>query len=217
MSGSESHDGPDAAQEAAPVRRSPGMLRRRIGLGIAMSGVLAVAAGGVFIGVSNAQAAADDARSLEAVAEAAASLDDLPPVEPVVPADPAATPDAGEPVSPASGVDYSQTPEGWFDATTDPASIVIPPTNEWGETNTGIWEAQQQIIAKCMADQGFWYAWTNDRSKILDPLFGMVMSESSDAAFLARWGTNPDDQPYDWKLAGCHGYAVHVTGMDDAH
>lgn len=217
MSGNEIHDGPDAAEEAKPARRSPGTLRRRIGLGIAMSGVLAVAAGGVFIGVSNAQAAADDARSLEAVAEAAASLDDLPPIEPVVPADPAATPDPGEPVSPAAGVDYSQTPEGWFDATTDPASIVIPPTNAWGEANDGIWEAQQQIIAKCMADQGFWYAWTNDRSKILDPLFGMIMTESSDAAFLARWGTNPSDQPYDWKLAGCDGYAVHVTGMDDAH
>jgi hypothetical protein len=214
MSGSEIHDGPDAAQEAAPVRRSPGTLRRRIGLGIAMSGVLAVAAGGVFIGVSNAQAAADDARSLEAVAEAAASLDELPPVEPVVPADPAATPDAGEPVSPAAGVDYSQTPEGWYDATTDPADIA--PSTDPG-LDDGIWEAQQQITAKCMADQGFWYAWTNDRSKILDPLFGMIMTESSDAAFLARWGTNPSDQPYDWRLAGCTGYAVHVTGMDDAN
>ena len=95
MSGNEIDDRPDAVTEVAPVRRSPGTLRRRIGLGIAMSGVLAVAAGGVFIGVSNAQAAADDARSLEAVADAAASLDDLPPVEPVSPADPAATPDAG--------------------------------------------------------------------------------------------------------------------------
>ena len=210
MSGSEIHDGPDAAQEAAPVRRSPGTLRRRIGLGIAMSGVLAAAAGGAFIGVSNAQAAADDARSIEAVAQAAASLDELPPVEPVVPADP----DADESVSPAADVDYSQTPEGWYDATTDPADIV-PSTDP--TFSDGIWEAQQQITAKCMADQGFWYAWTNEPSKILDPLFGMVMSESSDAAFLARWGTNPDDQPYDWKLAGCHGYAVHVTGMDDAH
>ncbi|MBD8101649.1 hypothetical protein IFR14_04445 [Plantibacter sp. CFBP 8775] len=91
----------------------------------------------------------------------------------------------------------------------------MPSTDSY--LSDGIWEAQQQIIAKCMADQGFWYAWTNDRSKILDPLFGMVMSETTDAAFLARWGTNPDDQPYDWKLAGCHGYAVHVTGMDDAH
>ncbi|ROR80508.1 hypothetical protein SAMN06295974_2328 [Plantibacter flavus] len=217
MSANELHDRPDAAQEAVPVRRSPGTLRRRIGLGIAMSGVLAVAAGGVFIGVSNAQAAADDARSLEAVAEAAASLDDLPPVEPVVPADPAATPDAGEPVSPASGVDYSQTPEGWYDATTDPASIVIPPTNEWGEANNGIWEAQQQIIATCMADQGFWYAWTNNRA-LLDPERPtMILSEDGPAAELAEYGDTPLGDAYDWTRAGCHGYAVHVTGMDDAN
>ena len=213
MSSSEIHDGPDAAQEAAPVRRSPGTLRRRIGLGIAMSGVLAVAAGGAFIGVSNAQAAADDARSIEAVAQAAASLDELPPVEPVVPADP----DADESVSPAAGVDYSQTPEGWYDATTDPASIVIPSTNDWGEANTGIWEAQQQIIAKCMADQGFWYAWTNNRA-LLDPeRRTMVLSEDGPAAELAEYGDTPLGDAYDWTRAGCHGYAVHVTGMDDAH
>ncbi|WP_314140192.1 hypothetical protein [uncultured Plantibacter sp.] len=210
MSGSEIHDGPDAAQEAAPVRRSSGMLRRRIGLGIAMSGVLAVAAGGVFIGVSNAQAAADDARSLEAVAQAAASLDELPPVEPVVPADP----DADESVSPAAGVDYSQTPEGWYDATTDPADIV-PSTDP--TFSDGIWEAQQQIVAKCMADQGFWYAWTNNRA-LLDPeRRTMVLSEDGPAAELAEYGDTPLGDAYDWTRAGCHGYAVHVTGMDDAN
>ena len=217
MSGNEIDDRPDAVTEVAPVRRSPGTLRRRIGLGIAMSGVLAVTGGVVFIGVSNAQAAADDARSLEAVAEAAASLDELPSVEPVVPTDPAATSDAGEPVSPAAGVDYSQTPAGWFDATTDPASIVIPPTNDWGEANTGIWEAQQQIIAKCMADQGFWYAWTNNRA-LLDPeRRTMVLSEDGPAAELAEYGDTPLGDAYDWTRAGCHGYAVHVTGMDDAN
>ena len=214
MSGNEIHDGPEAAQEVAPVRRSPGTLRRRIGLGIAMSGVLAVAAGGVFIGVSNAQAAADDARSLEAVTEAAASLDELPSVEPVVPADPAATPDAGEPVSPAAGVDYSQTPEGWYDATTDPASIV-PSTDSY--LSDGIWEAQQQIIAKCMADQGFWYAWTNNRALLDSERPTMILSEDSPAAELAEYGDTPLGDAYDWTRAGCHGYAVHVTGMDDAN
>ena len=36
---------------------------------------------------------------------------------------------------------------------------------------------------------------------------------------IALWG--PPDQglgdAYDWRNAGCHGYAVHVTGRDDAH
>ena len=201
--------------EESTTPRPAGAIRRRIGLGIAMSGVLAVVAGGVFVGVANARAAADDARSMEAVAEAAASIDELPPVEPVVPADP--TQDPGAPVSPAAGVDYSKTPEGWFDATTDPADVVIPPTDDRGEPSTGIWEKQRQITAKCMADQGFWYAWTNDRSKLADPTSGMILSDQDEAARLALWGTNPDDQPYDWRLGGCDGYAVHTTGMDDAH
>jgi len=212
MSGNTTGDAPGATHEVTPVRRSRGSLRRRIGLGIAMSGLLAVAAGGVFVGVENAQAAADDARSLEAVVEAAASLDELPPVEPVVPADPGATPDAGAPLSPAAGVDYSQTPEGWYDATTDPADIV-PSTDP--NFSDGIWAAQQQVIARCMADQGFWYAWTNEYAA--DQMAPIVMTDPSEAAWLARWGTNPDDQPYDWRLAGCAGYATHVTGMDDAH
>ncbi|WP_431030859.1 hypothetical protein [Plantibacter sp. RU18] len=212
MSGNEIGMEPRVVQEVAPVRRSHGTLRRRAGLGIAMSGVLAVAAGGVFVGVANAQAAADDARSLEAVADAAASLDELPPVEPVVPADPAATTDADAPVSPAAGVDYSQTPEGWYDATTDPADIAPSADPNFSD---GIWAAQQQIIARCMADQGFWYAWANDYAA--DQMADIVMTESSEDAWLARWGTNPSDQPYDWRLAGCHGHAVHVTGMDEAH
>jgi hypothetical protein len=68
-----------------------------------------------------------------------------------------------------------------------------------------------------MAEQGFWYAWTNDRSLLADPRDPMIRSGNSEASRLAEWGTNPSDQPYDWRLAGCDGYAVHVTGMDDAH
>ncbi|KQM16200.1 hypothetical protein ASF83_10080 [Plantibacter sp. Leaf171] len=200
--------------EESTTPRPAGAIRRRIGLGIAMSGVLAVVAGGVFVGVTNARAAADDARSMEAVAEAAASIDELPPVEPVVPADPSQDP--GAPVSPAAGVDYSKTPEGWFDATTDPADVVIPPTDDRGEPSTGIWEKQRQITAKCMADQGFWYAWTNDRA-LADPTRGMILSDDSPAAELAQYGDTPLGDAYDWTRAGCNGYAVHVTGMDDAN
>ncbi|MGK9149289.1 hypothetical protein KXS11_16765 [Plantibacter flavus] len=192
------------------------VIRRRIGLGIALSSVLVVAGGAVLAGVTVASAAADDERSRQAVVEAAAALDDLPAIEPVVPADPSASP-GGDPVSPAAGVDYSRTPEGWYDATTDPSDVFIPEVNEWGEKADGIWEAQQQISAQCMAEQGFWFAWTNDRTKALEPYGSLVLMDESEAAALAYSGTNPSDQPYDWQLAGCQGYAVHVTGMDDAH
>lgn len=203
------------AKDTSAMGRQGGSIRRGVGLAVAMSGVLVVAAGAVFVGVAGAEAAADDARSIAAVEEAAANLENLPPVEPVVPA--TAPADAGAPASPADSVDYSRTPEGWYDATTDPADVVIPEVDEWGEVNDGIWEAQQQLTAKCMAEQGFWYAWTNDRSKVLEEFGPLVLSDDNDAARLAKWGTNPSDQPYDWRLAGCQGYAVHVTGMDDAH
>lgn len=203
------------AKDTSVTGRQGGSIRRGIGLAVAMSGVLVVAAGAVFVGVAGAEAAADDARSIAAVEEAAANLENLPPVEPFVPA--TAPADAGAPASPADGVDYSRTPEGWYDATTDPADVIIPEVDEWGEVNDGIWEAQRQITAKCMADQGFWYAWTNDRSKALDEYGTLILSDESEAAKLAEDGDTPLGDAYDWTRAGCHGYAVHVTGMDDAH
>lgn len=192
-------------------------IRRRIGLGMAMSSVLVVIGGVVFAGVSVASAAADDARSEAAVVEARASLGELSPVEPVVPLGADDVPVTGGDADIAATVDYSRTPEGWYDATTDPADVIIPEINEWGEPNDGIWEAQQQIIARCMSDQGFWYAWTNNRG-LADPEWGsLILTEQGEAAELAEYGDTPLGDAYDWSRAGCHGYAVHVTGMDDAH
>ncbi|UQN14272.1 hypothetical protein [Gulosibacter sp. ACHW.36C] len=103
-----------------------------------------------------------------------------------------------------------------------------------------VWDLQQYYIADCMADAGFEWRWV-----YYDGGFeGSFSDESPDATIshpadytipgtwsdqtpgfqAALWGENdfmsPDYDPnyvYHWTTAGCDGYAVHVTGMDDAH
>lgn len=103
-----------------------------------------------------------------------------------------------------------------------------------------VWSLQQYYIAACMADAGFEWRWVYyDR-----PFDGAVQDEAvtpgvplSEGYVIpgtwddatpgfqdALWGENntnsPDFDPnyvYHWSTAGCDGYAVHVTGQDDAH
>jgi hypothetical protein len=128
-----------------------------------------------------------------------------------------------EPTQPAAPPVESGPPR--YDASTDIATIPPPPA-DWPAdevANAKISLTQKEIIADCMLEKGYdfyftphWlYApgqtptsytqnWDGDR-------------ESAKAA--ALWG--PTDQglgaDYDWRNAGCRGYAVHVTGMDDAN
>lgn len=187
-------------------------VRRRIGLAVVTTGMLVVVGGVVFAGIATAQAIAWDAKSDAAAARGLPT--DVPTVAPVVPVEPEEAAAAGQDVSSASAVDYSRTPAGWYDATTDPAAIV--PSTE-AHLSDGVWEAQQQIIARCMAEQGFWYAWTNDRALADPDARVMVLYDHGEAADLAQYGDTPLGDAYDWSRAGCHGYAVHVTGMDDAN
>ncbi len=89
--------------------------------------------------------------------------------------------------------------------------------------NVEVWLEQAGIIADCMLEQGYeyhftpWYLYTpGERS--------LINSENWDGDMtspkaVALWGA-PDrglGEDYNWREAGCHGYAVHVTGMDDAN
>ena len=75
---------------------------------------------------------------------------------------------------------------------------------------------QRQIIARCMNEKGFdyWFkAWWDmsaaDR--------GVAQYPIGTPGFEAEFGSAPADSPYDWETAGCHGYAVHVMGLDNAN
>lgn len=196
-----------------------GLLRKRVGMGIAVTGVLLVAGIGVYSAMA-VQPSDDAAASSNALVDGPVAT-----VPPTVTPSPAASEVVAERSATAApdtasefpGIDFSKTPAGWYDVRTPSASIVIPEYNDFGEKNDGVWEQQQAIAARCMAEQGFWFAWTNDRSLLAMRTDPMIQTDGSEESYLAQWGTNPSDQPYDWRLAGCHGYAVHVAGMDDTH
>lgn len=110
-----------------------------------------------------------------------------------------------------------------YDASTDIATIPRPPA-EWPAdqlANAEVWLTQQSIIADCMLEKGFEYVfvpyWTF-------PDKYTPGNENWDGDFSSPKGIALDGEPdrglgddYDWKEAGCHGYAVHVTGMDNAN
>ncbi|MRX42110.1 hypothetical protein [Agromyces kandeliae] len=85
---------------------------------------------------------------------------------------------------------------------------------------------QAHLDAACMAGKGFtaafipiWQTWENgDTVAVLDELDEFNDSRTPEW-HEAMYG--PRDQPlgdaYDWTQAGCHGAAVHYTGMDDAN
>lgn len=85
---------------------------------------------------------------------------------------------------------------------------------------------QSHLDAVCMAEKGYkaafipiWQTWENgDMVAVIDEL------DAFNDARTPEWREamyGADDQPlgdaYDWKQAGCHGAAVHYTGMDDAN
>jgi hypothetical protein len=108
-----------------------------------------------------------------------------------------------------------------------------------------VWDLQQYYIADCMADAGFEWRWVYYDDNF-EGAFSHDAPGSPDAPTVpyvtghntipgtwgdqtpgfqaALWGENdymsPDYDPnyvYHWSTAGCDGYAVHVTGQDNAH
>ena len=160
---------------------------------------------------------------------AVATLADPPPVDylPVVALPDDSPSPSFEPAPPPTAPTAAPTPtrDGPtppFDVNTDIDTIPIPADLSADEVaNTKIWLTQQSIMAQCMGEKGFHYTysvwwWPGELHAGGRPAEG----EGPGTAFwVSLWGE--DDQPlgvdYDWKQAGCHGYAVHVTGMDDAN
>jgi hypothetical protein len=129
--------------------------------------------------------------------------------------------DPSEPVEPAG----SEAGAPVYDASTDIARIPRAPS-DWPASelaNAEVWLKQQAIIADCMLEQGYAYGftpyWLLGEGEFPDTHLENIDGDMESAKAVALFG--PLDQglgdDYDWRNAGCVGYAVHVTGMDDAH
>lgn len=110
-----------------------------------------------------------------------------------------------------------------YDASTDIATIPRPPA-DWPASEVAshdAWLQQQEIIADCMLEQGFDYTYTP--FYLVPPGYDWGTENSDDDIRSPKGialGGSPDQglgEDYDWRNAGCHGYAVHVTGMDNAN
>ncbi|QHC66970.1 hypothetical protein GSU68_10635 [Rathayibacter sp. VKM Ac-2759] len=108
------------------------------------------------------------------------------------------------------------------DLHSDTAAFVYPDSLDESErANATIWIEQQRIVAQCMLDEGFDYTYTlwwerpSGPRPAEDPLSSALYPAGSPGS-TALYGEETG-LPYDWTTAGCHGYAVHATGQDDAN
>ncbi|MGR2752401.1 hypothetical protein [Agromyces arachidis] len=198
---------PDSPQAtAAPSRRLPAALVAG-SAAVLTAGIVGLAVwAGSPTGSTASDGEGDGAAASETVATLAAPVSASPvpsaSAEPVAEAEPA----ADESVDPV------------YDASTDLSTIPRPPA-DWSEEqrrNAEIWLEQAGIIADCMLEQGFDYTFTPYWMLTPGPID--TAAPAFDAEWYALWGRNEGSgDDYDWRDAGCHGYAVHVTGMYDAN
>lgn len=91
--------------------------------------------------------------------------------------------------------------------------------NAGDSANAAVSEQQDWLTIQCMAEHGYLYDPTFDGSQGLErgKTWGLTAKQLQ-AYRAALWGADPTSPtPYDWRAAGCHGRAVHVTGQDDDH
>lgn len=103
-----------------------------------------------------------------------------------------------------------------------PLSVPVPDPDPEALTPREIQHEFQQAIQACMAERGFLYRISapGDFGTSLedDPAIPGGLNEEERAAWLdALWGNAGAGAAYRWEDAGCHGYAVHVTGNDNMH
>lgn len=139
--------------------------------------------------------------------------------EPAPAAETAPAPEATAATETMVVFEYTLTPEE--QRLVDQATALDPSMLVPEELNTAIWKLQnERIVPACMSAHGFDYAAYAaaigpDASARPELLEEWVRSGvDTNAFFIALWG-EPNDGPYDWTRAGCHGYAVHITGMDE--
>ena len=100
---------------------------------------------------------------------------------------------------------------------TYPPDTLIP-----DDLNAAIGAVQDRIITACMTAYGFDYpaylaATAGDGGTGAAEMEEWIRSGVDSTAFFAALYGEQTDEPYDWTRAGCVGYAVHITGMDDQH
>ncbi len=196
---------------------------------LAAAGVAAALIAAVTVGVSAAASVATAAMPAPGIAEPA----ELEGAEATGGLDPVSeeespTEEQAQPVTPAADQDQSTTPAPaaepvTYDASTDITTIPRPPAG-WSPSelaNAEVWLLQQSIVADCMLDKGFEYVFM---PWWMFPQKYNPGSENWDGDFSSPKGIALDGEPdrglgedYDWREAGCYGYAVHVTGMDNAN
>ncbi len=212
--------------DAERNRRRPAARRARVAL------IVASAATVVALG-TGATLAATAATSLIKHEEESSAVDDFvaPVLEQRTPtAEPSPSTNEPSATEPPGIAQPTQNEFGFpvYDASTDIATIPRP-VDDPDPRNTEIWLTQQSIIADCMQEKGLEYRYTGYWLVPPDVTWeqhqaALDQAQVGTAEFEALYGVaefGPDDPEvapeYRWEDAGCHGYAVHVTGMDDAH
>ncbi|MET0990153.1 MAG: hypothetical protein ABWY54_05865 [Glaciihabitans sp.] len=178
------------------------MNRRRIALGVAGLGAVLVCASGAYFGISAsallAPAGMPTADPVSRADEEVASNYPVTVNQPAVDLPPETVASIDE--------QLASIPRDW------PAAEVEHAT---------IWLQQQEIIADCMDDAGFTYTyqayWSLEPGSLRSPSNASLSAAEREREQFALWGATGGGPDYHWEDAGCHGYAVHVTGQDNAH
>jgi hypothetical protein len=191
------------------------MNKRKLAVAVAGFGAVLICASGVYFGTG--------ASALLATSSGLITYPEDSWAEPTATPGPAqsATPE------PAQSVSVEPTPVPVIEPVSEgPTSFdeqmaSIP--SDWPEAeveNARIWLEQAKIIGECLAGKGFVYSYTPFwllESGPTEPWHMSVPEAEQNAAWLALWGDTGAGPDYRWEDAGCHGYAVHVTGQDKAH
>ena len=114
--------------------------------------------------------------------------------------------------------DYTGDPLPTLEDWVEPTAAEIAAQEAADGESIEIWVAQQKIIKKCMTEKGYPYTWhlsstSTDPTRFDFTDYLWTLSESErNAIRAAEYGTSQGQ--YRWQDAGCHGLAVHLTGMD---